>query len=132
MKNMIIRLYVFFASMTASYKRILMGLSVMAFSGHAAALTISDLTAFWRSEAAAIVPVILFIIAGIGIIIGGVAVISGILAKKNNQPLSWQVGGVIGGSLAVIIPVIILAFSGTLGSGEGNAQGTFRDLGINY
>lgn len=104
-------------------------LSEAAFAG---GVKLSGLASGWKSEAAEVVPVILMIVAGIGVIIAAVAVISGVMAKKNQEPLKWQLWGVVGGGLAVIVPVLILATAGSVGSGQGNAAGTMSDLKIKY
>lgn len=93
---------------------------------------LSTLSTGWQSEAGEVVPVILMIVAGIGVIIAAVAVISGVMAKKSQEPLKWQLWGVIGGALAVIVPVLILATAGSIGSGQGNAAGTLNELNIKY
>lgn len=93
---------------------------------------LSTLSTGWQSEASAVVPVILMIVAGLGVIIAAIAVISGVMAKKNQEPLKWQLWGVIGGALAVIVPVLILATAGSVGSGQGNAAGTLNNLNIKY
>lgn len=103
-------------------------LSEAAFAG----VKLSSLASGWKSEAAEVVPVILMIVAGIGVIIAAVAVISGVMAKKNQEPLKWQLWGVIGGGLAVIVPVLILATAGSVGSGQGNAEGTMNELKIKF
>lgn len=91
---------------------------------------VSSLTANWKSETQEIVPVILLIIAGLGVITAAIAVISGVMAKKNQEPLKWQLWGLVGGALAVIVPVLIMATAGSLGSGQGDASGTMKGLGI--
>lgn len=91
---------------------------------------ISSLTANWKSETQEIVPVILLIVAGLGVITAAIAVISGVMAKKNQEPLKWQLWGLVGGALAVIVPVLIMATAGSLGSGQGDASGTMKGLGI--
>lgn len=91
---------------------------------------ISSLTSNWKSETQEIVPVILLIIAGLGVITAAIAVISGVMAKKNQEPLKWQLWGLVGGALAVIVPVLIMATAGSLGSGQGDASGTMKGLGI--
>lgn len=96
----------------------------------AKATGISSLTANWKSETQEIVPVILLIVAGLGVITAAIAVISGVMAKKNQEPLKWQLWGLVGGALAVIVPVLIMATAGSLGSGQGDASGTMKGLGI--
>lgn len=91
---------------------------------------VSSLTANWKSETQEIVPVILLIVAGLGVITAAIAVISGVMAKKNQEPLKWQLWGLVGGALAVIVPVLIMATAGSLGSGQGDASGTMKGLGI--
>jgi len=98
----------------------------------AGGVRLSTLSTGWQSEAGAVVPVVLMIVAGIGVIIAAIAVISGVMAKKNQEPLKWQLWGVIGGALAVIVPVLILATAGSVGSGQGNAAGTLNNLNIKY
>lgn len=104
-------------------------LTEAAFAG---GLKLSKLSEGWQDEAGAVVPVILMIVAGIGVVIAGIAVISGIMAKKNQEPLKWQLWGVIGGGLAVIVPVLILATAGSVGSGQGDADNTMKSLNIKY
>ena len=38
----------------------------------------------------------------------------------------------IGGALAVIVPVLVLATAGSVGSGQGGADSTMSDLGIKF
>lgn len=101
-------------------------------SESAVAKNLSALSTNWKVEAAAVIPVILLIVAGIGVIIASIAVISGVMAKKNQEPLKWQLWGVIGGALAVIVPVLVLATAGSVGSGQGSADSTMSDLGIKF
>ena len=101
-------------------------------SESAVAKNLSALSTNWKAEAAAVIPVILLIVAGIGVIIASIAVISGVMAKKNQEPLKWQLWGVIGGALAVIVPVLVLATAGSVGSGQGSADSTMSDLGIKF
>lgn len=98
----------------------------------ASGFKLSNLSRGWLDEAGEVVPAILMIVAGIGVIIASIAVISGVMAKKNQEPLKWQLWGVIGGALAVIVPVLILATAGSVGSGQGNASGTLNQLNIKY
>jgi len=95
-----------------------------------AQVRISDLSSGWKAEATAILPVVMLLIAAIGIAVAGTAVLSGISAKRNQRPLEWQVWGVIGGALAVIIPLVILATAGTITDGRGDADGVMGDLGL--
>src|SRR5690606_3530160 len=94
-------------------------LLVMSTSAHA--LKPSNLSGGWKSETAAIAPVILLGIMALGIILAGWAAISGVIAKKNQEPLRWQLFGVIGGAVAITIPAILLAFAGSLSDGNDNA-----------
>ena len=94
------------------------------------ATQISDFAANWETEANAIVPVVLLIIAAIGIIIAGTAILSGVSAKRNRQPLEWQVWGVIGGAAVTVVPVIILAMSGSLTSQTGKGAEVMNSLGL--
>ncbi|KKN58085.1 hypothetical protein LCGC14_0555560 [marine sediment metagenome] len=105
---------------------------MLIFSRNAFALKVSDLTAGMRSETSEIVPVFLMIVAGLGVCFGSVAVISAIIAKKNNQPLSWQVFGVVGGALSVVIPIILLAAGGSMTGGEGDGSNMMNSLNIDY
>ena len=107
-------------------------LPLMMVSMPAHAFKLSELFTGMKSEAAVIVPVVLLIIMGGGVIIGGWAVISGIMAKKNQEPLKWQVAGVVGGAIAIIFPLILLAFAGSLSNEQGDAQGVMSELNIKY
>ena len=104
----------------------------MAFSTQAHAIKLSDLTSGMKNEIASIAPVWLLGIMALGICFAGVAVISGIIAKKNQEPLKWQVWGVVGGAIAIILPVILLSFAGSLSNDEGDAESVMSELNINY
>lgn len=84
------------------------------------------------NEASLIAPIFLLIVAAAGVCIAAWAVISGIMEKKKNQPLTWQVGGVIGGSLAVIVPLLIFAFTGSMSGGESDAANMLNQLNVDY
>lgn len=99
-------------------------------SGASAGLLLSSFATGWKSETKIILPIVMAIIAGIGCFFAGWGIISAITTKKQNQPLSWQLFAVVGGALAVIIPVIIIATAGSASSGQGNAESTLSDLGI--
>lgn len=105
---------------------------VLAISMPAHALKLSDFSSGWKSEAAEIAPVILLIIMGIGICLAAWAAISGVIAKKNQEPLRWQLFGVIGGAIAIVIPSIILAFAGSITDGNSDAGSSLSELNINY
>lgn len=96
------------------------------------ALKLSDLSQGWKSEMAAIAPVVLLGIMAIGICLAGWAAISGVIAKKNQEPLRWQLFGVIGGAIAIVIPALLMAFSGSLSSDNDNAGNVLMDLNIDY
>lgn len=119
----------------ARFGRSLFPLLVMLASptiAHASGVKWSTLGTGWDQEVKKLVPVAMLIIAGLGVCFAGVAVISGIQAKRNQRPLEWQVWGVIGGALAVIIPLIILATAGSIGNNQGNADSTMTNLGLQY
>ena len=101
-------------------------------STQAHALKGSDLAMGWKAEMAAIAPVWLLGVMAIGICIAGWAAISGVLAKKNQEPLKWQLFGVVGGAIAIVIPVVLLAFAGSLSDERGNAEGVMSELNIRY
>jgi|GEM_PF-2414397 len=128
--NVLLKLFVYLQTIPTRAKQAAGVFALMLASNAVMAQQLSTFAAVWRSEAAAIVPVILLVIAGIGVCIAAWGVISGVLTKKQNQPLTWQVAAVIGGGLAVVIPIIILAVSGSLTGGAGNAGGTMNSLGI--
>jgi hypothetical protein len=107
-------------------------LPLMMVSMPAHAFKLSKLFSGMKTEMATIVPVVLLGIMGIGVIIGGWAIISGTLAKKNQEPLKWQVAGVIGGAMAIIFPLILLAFAGSMSNEQGDAEGVMSELNINY
>jgi len=96
------------------------------------ALKVSDLSNTWKTEMAAIAPVVLLGIMALGIILAGWAAISGVIAKKNQEPLRWQLFGVIGGAVAIIIPALLMAFAGSLSGDNDNAGGVLNDLQIDY
>ena len=110
---------------------VMFALSIALFSTQASAgLKLSTLSSGWKSEAGLIVPTILIIIAAFGIIAAATGAISAVFAKKRNEPLTWQIWAVAGGAACIIIPTLILATAGTIGSGQGNAQGIMNDLNI--
>ncbi|WP_326430273.1 hypothetical protein VQ574_21360 (plasmid) [Stutzerimonas frequens] len=96
------------------------------------AFKLSDLFNGIKSEWGMIVPVVLLLIMGLGVIFAGWAVISAIIAKKNQEPLKWQVAGLIGGFFAIVLPLILLAGAGSLTNEQGNAEGVMSELNINY
>lgn len=104
--------------------------SIALFSPSAWAFKLSTFGETWKSEAASLLPVVMLIIAGICVLVAGTAVISAIFAKKNQRPLEWQIWGVVGGAIGVVIPLIILAFSGSLTGNETNASGTLNELNL--
>lgn len=97
-----------------------------------AATMLSGLFGGMKSEMKEIVPIVLLIFAAIGIFFAVWGIISSISAKKNQQPLSWQLYAVIGGATAVVAPLWILATSGSLTNGQGNAASQFDELGVKY
>lgn len=86
----------------------------------------------WSTEISSTVQIFLLAVAGIGACFSGAAVITGMIAKKNKEPLSWQVYGLFGGALAFVVPVFILALAGSLSNEQGDAEGTMSELNINY
>lgn len=132
MKSVMLGLYVRVVTLSAAVKRVLFGLFLLAFSQAAMANRMSDIMNGWREEGAAMVPVILFLIAGIGICFAAGAVISAISTKKQDRPLTWQIWGLVGGAFAVVVPVFVLAISGSLTGGEGNAGGMMNEMNLNY
>lgn len=96
------------------------------------ALKASDLGLGWMEELGILAPIILAGFALAGIITAASAVISSIYAKKNQQPLSWQLWGAFGGAVCVVIPVLILAFAGSFSDEQGNAEGVMSELNIDY
>lgn len=113
-------------------RRFTLGAMLLAMAQPTWAFTLATFAEGWKSEAGTILPAVLLITAGIGVVIAGFATISGIMAKKNQQPLQWQLWGIIGGGLAVVIPAFILATSGSLTSENGNAEDVLSELSIDY
>lgn len=105
------------------------GLMAVAGSAHAVD-KISGLTSGWTTELSESTKFYLLAIAAAGICLGSWSTISAIMAKKNQEPLKWQGWGLVGGGAAVIVPVLILAFAGSIGGGSGGASTTFTKLGI--
>lgn len=93
---------------------------------------LSDLTDSWTTETAAMVKVVLFVIAGIGILTSGFSVISWIMAVKRQEPAKWQLWGALGGGAAVVVPVLVLAFAGSITGEEDNSEQVFSDMGLDY
>lgn len=93
---------------------------------------LSDFATGWKDEAKVILPIVLLLFAAAGIILAAWGVISSITTKKQQQPLTWQLWAIAGGAAAVVIPAIILAASGSLTSGQGNASSQFDELGVSY
>lgn len=97
-----------------------------------ASAKVSDWTNTGKGEIAAIVPVVLLGIMAIAVCVGTYAVISGIQAKKNNEPLKWQHWGVIGAAFCLVVPGFLLATSGSIGGNESASGATLNELGIQY
>lgn len=93
---------------------------------------LSDYFTGMKAEGKEILPIILLGIGAIGIIFAAWGIISAIQTKKNQQPLSWQLFAIFGGACAVIAPVWILAASGSMTGGAGNASEQFDELGVKY
>lgn len=74
----------------------------------------------------------LLIVAGVGILTAGIAILTWIQASRRNEPAKWQLYGVIGGALATIVPLIVLAMAGSLSNETGGAANMFNELGIQY
>lgn len=104
-------------------------LSLLLFSRGASA-KFSDLAPDWKMELGAIAQIILLGIAAIGVCTAGIAVITGIKAKKDGRPLEWQTWGFIGGALATVIPFFILAAAGSLTGDDGNGQNSLNELNL--
>jgi MFS family permease len=98
----------------------------------AAASMLSDFALGWKDEIKVILPALLLGFAAAGIFMAAWGVISSITTKKQQQPLTWQLFAICGGAAAVVIPVIIMAVSGSLTSGQGDASGQFDELGVKY
>lgn len=109
---------------------VLLGALVYSGTASAADFKLSSFFTGMKDEAKIILPIVLSLIAACGCFFAGWGVLSMITTKKQNQPLTWQLFAVIGGALAVIIPVIILATSGSFSNGQGNAAQTLSDLGV--
>lgn len=120
------------ARLKSVVKIAVMASPVLVLSTPAHALKISDLATGWKTEMAATAPVVLLGIMAIGIILAGWAAISGVIAKKNQEPLRWQLFGVIGGAVAIVIPALLMAFAGSLSSDNGNSASVLNDLQIDY
>lgn len=96
------------------------------------ALKASDLTKGVKSEWADFVQLGLFIVAGIGILTAAVGAISWVIAKRNNEPAKWQGWAMLGGAVAIVVPVFILAISGSLTNEQGNADAIMNEMGVNF
>ena len=96
------------------------------------ALKGSDLTKGIKSEFADAVQTGLFIVAGVGIITAAVGAISWVVAKRNNEPAKWQGWAMLGGAVAIVVPVFILAISGSLTGEQGNADAIMNEMGVNF
>lgn len=97
----------------------------------AATYTLGGFASNWKSEYKLVFPVILLGISAIGICLAAWGTISAIMTKKQQQPLTWQHFAIFGGAAAVVIPVIILAFAGSM-VGSNSATQQFDDLDIKY
>ncbi|WP_153785229.1 hypothetical protein [Pseudomonas sp. EMN2] len=92
----------------------------------------SDIWAGWIDEFKSAGPVALGFFALCGFIYCGWSIMSAISTKKQNQPLTWQFFGVLGGALCTIIPVILIATSGSVSNGQGNTSNALSELNVNY
>ncbi|MDH4602459.1 hypothetical protein [Pseudomonas syringae] len=107
----------------------LASLSLVFFS-RAASAKFSDLAPDWKVELGAVAQIVLLGIAAVGVCTAGMAVITGIKAKKDGRPLEWQTWGFIGGALATVIPFFILAMAGSLTGDDGNGQSSLNELNL--
>jgi hypothetical protein len=96
------------------------------------AFKLSGLASGWKSEMAGTLPIFLLGVTFVGVCTAGVAVISGIYAKKNQQPMQWQLYGLIGGGVAAVIPIVILAAAGSFSGEESGAESALSELGVKY
>ena len=112
--------------------RLLVVSSMLLVSPHAAAFQLSDIFTGIGEEVSLILPIVMLCIAALGIGTAGWAILSAIGAKRTNQPLSWQMWGMIGGAAAVIVPLFVLAAAGSLSGGEGDASSSLDSLGLDY
>lgn len=99
---------------------------------HAATFSLSKIFDGIKTEGAAIAPILLILFALVGVVITGSSLISAWSNKKNNQPLSWQLWGVIVGALTTVIPVVIMAFAGTLTGGVSSGDDAVNQLNLTY
>lgn len=108
---------------------------LIAYSGTASAaggFAISNFFTGFKEELKIIMPVVMLIIAAIGIFFAAWGIISAISTKKQQQPLTWQLFAVIGGSLAVVVPIIVLSTAGSATNQQGDAEKQMSEMGIDY
>ena len=108
---------------------------LLAYSGTASAaggFALSNFFTGGKDELKIIMPVILLFVAAVGIFFASWGILSAISTKKQQQPLTWQLFAVVGGSLAVVVPVIILSFAGSATNQQGDAEKQMSELGIDY
>lgn len=110
-------------------------IGLLAYSGTASAaggFAISNFFTGLKDEAKIIMPVFLLLVAAVGIFFASWGIISSISTKKQQQPLTWQLFAVIGGALAVVVPVIVLSMAGSATNQQGDAEKQMSELGIDY
>ena len=104
----------------------------MSAQAHAATFSLSGIFDGIRDEGAAIAPTVLILFALVGVVIAGSSLVSACSNKNNNQPLSWQLWGLIVGALTTVIPVVIMAFAGTLTGGVSSGDDAVNQLNLTY
>ena len=92
----------------------------------------SEIWSGWTDEFKAAAPVALGFFALCGVVFCGWSVMSAISTKKQNQPLTWQFLGFLGGAICTIIPVIMIATSGSFSNGQGNTSSVLSELNVTY
>lgn len=92
---------------------------------------VSDIFGNLGEEVKTILPWIFTMAAAGGAVIVIVAIWSIISSKKNREPLTWQMWGLLGGGGLAVAGFVLMAVVGSIADGE-SGTGSFGELDLNY
>lgn len=77
----------------------------------------------WEDEGKTILPILLWGFAAVGVVMMGSAAWSFIQAKKNREPVTWQVYGFFGGAFLTVIGAFALMVTASSGTSAKSLDG---------
>ncbi len=106
--------------------------ALFASSAHAGSgKKVSDIFGNLGEEVKAILPWVFTFAAAGGAVMVIVAIWSMISSKKNREPLTWQVWGLLGGGALAVAGFVLMAVVNSIADGE-SGTGNFGGLDLNY